>query len=120
MSTSAIITSWGSNVSGREQMGMGVFMGAIQYFTERKQKGEIDELRVYVANDGDIAGTAGHMIVEGSAAQLSALAAREDYQAIILKAAHVVHGFRTSSFTTGNAIMKRIEMLQGVRKELGI
>jgi hypothetical protein len=120
MSTSAIITSWGTNVAGREQTGMGVFMGAIQYFTERKQKGEIDELRVYVADNGDISAHAGHMVVEGSPAQLAALTARDDYQALILRAVHVVQGFRTSQFTTGEAIMKRIEMLQSVRKELGI
>ena len=120
MSTMAIITSWGANVSGREQVGMTVFMGAIQFFTACKEKGEIDDLRVYVANDGDISANAGHMIVEGSAAQLGALAARDDYQALILKAAHVVQGFRTSSFTTGDAIMKRVEMLQSARKELGI
>src|SRR4051812_9447735 len=120
MATMAIITSWGANIAGREQVGLGVFMGAIQYFTERKHRGDIDDLRVYVANDGDLANTGGHMVVEGTAAQLAALTERDDYQQLILKAAHVVHGLRTSSFTTGDAILKRVEMLQGVRKELGL
>jgi hypothetical protein len=120
MSTNAIITSWGANVAGREQMGMGVFMQAIQFFTACKQKGEIDELRIYISNDGDISATAGHMVVEGSAAQLTALAARDEYRAVIIKAAHVVHGFRTSQFATGDAVMARVEQLQTVRKELGI
>jgi hypothetical protein len=120
MATSAIVTSWGANVVGREQMGLGVFMSAVQYFTERKQKGEIEELRIFIATDGSVSENSGHMIVEGSEAQLAALTAREDYRKLLLKAAHVVHGLRTSSFVTGDAVMNRVELLQVARKELGI
>ena len=120
MATTAIITSWGANISGREQLGLAVFMGAIQFFTACKQKGEIEELRVYIADAGELGATAGHMVVEGSAAQLAALVERDDYRMVIVKAAHVVHGLRTSPFTTGDAEMKRIEMLQVARKELGL
>ena len=60
------------------------------------------------------------MVVAGSASQIAALVERDDYRRLILKAAHIVHELRTTSFTTGDAVMKRIELLQASRKELGI
>lgn len=120
MATSAIVTTWGANVDGREQMGLGVFMNAIQYFTERKQKGDIEDLRIFIANEGSLGEVAGHMVVEGSEDQIVALTLRDDYRMLLTKAAHVVHGLRTGSYATGDAVMGRIEQLQMARKELGI
>jgi hypothetical protein len=120
MSNCAIVTSWGANVAGREEMGLAVFMGAVQYFSERKQLGEIAELRIYVADQGNLSAASGHMIVEGTAAQIAALTARDDYRKIIIKAAHVVHDLHTATAATGDEVMRRIEMLQVARKELGI
>jgi hypothetical protein len=120
MANAAIISSWGANVAGREAMGLGVFMGAVQYFTERKAAGEIEDLRIYLAAQGNLSEVAGHMIVEGSAAQIAALTEREDYRTLIVKAVHIVHNFNSTTYHTGDEIMKRIEMLQAARKELGI
>jgi hypothetical protein len=120
MATSAIVTSWGAAVSGREQMGLGVFMGAIQFFTELKAKGVIEELRIYLARDGNLAQASGHMVVEGSDEQIQALVQRDDYRMLVLKAGHVVHELRTSVHGTGGAVMGQIELLQSARKELGI
>jgi hypothetical protein len=120
MAKSAIVTSWGANVAGREQMGLGLFMAAVQFFTERKQNGEIEDLRIYLGEQGSLSDTAGHMIVEGSEEQIVALQRNDEYRKIITKAVHVVHGFRTTTYATGEAVMQRIEMLQVARKELGI
>jgi hypothetical protein len=120
MANSAIISSWGANIAGREQMGLGVFMSGVQYFTELKQKGEIEELRIYVTTQGSVSATNGWMIVEGSAEQIAALTRRDDYQKLIVKAMHVVHGFSTVTGSTGDDVMNRIEIMQAARKELGL
>src|SRR5438045_2213563 len=72
MAQSAIVFSWGSAVSGREAMGLGVFSSALQYFGDLKQKGQIEDLRVYLTDSGDVGVNAGHLIVEGSSAQITA------------------------------------------------
>lgn len=120
MASKAIVTSWGLNVQGREHMGMQLFMSAVAWFMELKGKGEIEELRIYMADNGSLHDTAGHMVVEGSDEQIAALAARDDYQKLIMKAAHVVQTMSTATYAAGDAVMRRIEMLQVARKELGI
>lgn len=78
------------------------------------------DLRIYIATDGDLGSNAGQIILEGDDGQLAALVRRDDYRAVIIKAAHVVHGLRTTQFSTGEAVMARIAQLQAVRKELGL
>jgi hypothetical protein len=120
MANSAIITSWGSNIAGREQMGLALFMGVIQFMNELKQKGEIEELRIYVAGLGSLSEASGWMIAEGSDEQLAALLKRDDYIKIVFKAMHVVNDFRTVTTSTGAEVMRQIELLQAARKELGL
>jgi len=120
MAQSAIIFSWGASVSGREAMGLGVFSFALQYFGDLKQKGQIEDLRVYLTDSGDVGVNAGHMIVEGSTAQINAVKERADYQVLVVKAAHVVTEFRITMSSTGDQVPRKIEQLQTARKELGI
>ena len=120
MAQSAIVFSWGSAVSGREAMGLGVFSSALQYFGDLKQKGQIEDLRAYITDSGDVGVNAGHLIVEGSTAQINAVRDRADYQVLVVKAAHVVNNFRITLSATGDQVPKKIEQLQAARKELGI
>lgn len=120
MAQSAIIVSWGSNIASREAIGLAVFTSAIQYFQELKQKSEIEDVRIYLSDSGDVGVNAGHMVVEGSTAQLTAVQARRDYQLLVTKAAHVVHNLRITPSSTGELVMHKIEQLQTARKELGI
>jgi len=120
MAQSAVIFSWGSNVVGREAIGLGVFSSAIQYFNDLKQKGQIEDIRAYISDGGDVGQTAGHMVVEGTTAQITAMRDRNDYQLLVIKAAHVVTNMRVTLSATGEVVMKKIEQLQVARKELGI
>lgn len=120
MANRAIVSSWGAAFVGRENVGLGLFMQAVQFFNDCKQKGEIEELRIYINANGSLSEGAGQMIVEGSAAQLAALVERDEYMSLMTKAIHVVQGFRTVSSSTGDEVMRRIEQLQIARKELGI
>lgn len=120
MAQSAIVFSWGAAVVGREAMGLGVFSSALQYFGDLKQKGQIEDLRVYLTDAGDVGVNAGHLIIEGSSPQISALTERADYQVLVVKAAHVATNFRITLSATGDQVARKIEQLQTARKELGI
>ena len=120
MAQSAIMFSWGAAVVGREAMGLGVFSSALQYFNDLKQKGQIEDIRAYISDSGDIGVNAGFMAVEGSTAQIAAMTERSDYQVLVVKAAHVVTNMRVTPTATGELVMKKIEQLQIARKELGI
>lgn len=120
MAQRAIVFSWGSSVSGREAMGLGVFSAALQYFGGLKQQGQIEDLRVYLTEAGDVGMNAGHLVVEGSNAQINAVTERVDYQLLVTKAAHVVTNLRVTLSATGDQVPNKIEQLQAARKELGI
>lgn len=120
MAESALFIRWGQSFPGREEIGLGVFMNAVQFFTNQKDKKNVENFSVYVANEGNITEQQGAMIIEGSFDQVNKLRNTEEYQTLLTKAAHVVPNLVVTSADTGPRVMQRIEKLQVIRKELGI
>jgi hypothetical protein len=111
---------WGAPVTGREQIGLGVFMNALEYYGKLKVERAIEDYRVYLTTNGNLHEQQGSLVVEGSAAQIGSLLVREDYLMMLTKAAHVVHNLTVMEADSGDAIPRRVERLQMARKELGI
>ena len=120
MANTALYTRWGQPFPGREQMGLGIFMEAIQFYQKLQGQKEIESFSVFLMENGGLFEQQGTVVVEGSREQIQKLQQREDFQRILLKATHVVNDLVVTTAYTGEAVMQRIELLQSVRKELGI
>jgi len=120
MADSAVVLQWGQPFAGREEMSLGVFMAAIEYYTKLKASKDIENFSIYINQGGNLSQQQGSMIVEGTPDQIMALVQREDYKTLVTKAAHVVPDLMVTMADTGNMVMQRIEKLQMARKELGI
>ena len=119
MATSSVIFSWGNAIPGRETKGLEVFMSAVQFYTQKAAKKEIESFAVHMAETGNFDTLGGTMIIEGSDEQITTITASADYRQLVVKATHIVSNFTVSRAVTGNAVMQRIEELNKVRAELG-
>lgn len=119
MATSSILSSWGLAIPGRETKGLEVFMGAIQWYTQLQEKGEIERFSVHLHETGNATESGGSLLVEGSDEQIDKLTKSADYRALIMRAQHIVGNFTVTRAVTGDTIMSRIEELNKVRAELG-
>jgi hypothetical protein len=120
MADSALLIQWGAPHVGREEMGLGVFMKATEYYNTLQTEKKIEDFSIFLSNFGNLDANQGQMVIQGSVDQINALQQREDYQALLTKAAHVVSNLNVQQADTGARVMQRIEQLQVVRKELGI
>jgi hypothetical protein len=118
---SAIVMQWGTAIPGRENMGLEVFMSAVQYYDELKQKGEVEDFQTVLFEQGNISDHGGLMIVSGSRTQLQAVLDSERYRELIVKALHIVSDIKVQFGATGTeAVQDRVQELTRWRKELGL
>ena len=120
MATHAIVIQWGNIIVGREQLAMTTFLGAVEYFSGLKAKKSVEDLRVYISDQGNLSDIAGMMIVDGTKAQIDQLKESKEYKILVTKAYHLVEPLRVTVQITGDEIPQRIELLNNVRRELGI
>ena len=120
MADAALIVRWGTGIPGRETMGLGVFMGSMQFWGQLKAAGDIEDFRVYSFEQGDVSHASGMVCLEGSSEQINAVLDRDDYKMLMVKAGHIVSDMHVVKAETGAAVMKGVERLQSARKELGI
>jgi hypothetical protein len=120
MATHAIVIQWGAIIAGREQLAMATFLGAVEFFSGLKNKKSVEDLRVYVSEQGNLSDLAGMIVVDGTKAQIDQVRESKDYKVLITKAYHLVEPLRVTTQITGDEIPQRIELLNNVRRELGI
>lgn len=120
MAEASVFITWGSNKTGRETMGLGVFMASMAYFEKKKAAGALADVKVGLGDTGAISRTAGYIIAEGTNDQIANLLDDVEFKTHVTKAYHVVEDINVQRCTTGTAVPNRIESLLAVRKELGI
>ena len=87
--TGAIVFRWGAALPGREQMGLGVFGEALQYYEELAKEGRIIAHREYFSANR----SGGFMIVEGLLPELHQIVQEDAFLTIQAKAQAVVGDF---------------------------
>jgi hypothetical protein len=120
MADSAIIVRWGFGIPGREAKGLEVFQQAMSYFGGLVEKGELESSRTYLNETGNVWTDGGSMVLEGSDAQIDALQKSDEFRSMVLRGSHIANNFMVNRAATGNTIMKRVEHLISIRKELGL
>jgi len=120
MATHAIIVQWGNVVAGREQLAMSTFLAAVEYYGGLKAKRAVEDLRIYLSDLGNFGDQAGMLIVDGSEEQINKVLASSEHKTLLTKAYHLVDPLRVNVTVTGDEVPRRIELLNSVRRELGI
>ncbi len=117
MADAGIFVGWGPPVSGREESGLGVFTGAMEYWRGLQVEAAIESFEVALLepHGGDLYGFA---LVRGTEQQLNELRLREDFQALITRAGLIVERLGVVSVALGEGIGRQIGLYQEAIREL--
>lgn len=117
MADAGIFVGWGAPVRGREESGLAVFTGAMEYWRGLQVEGAIESFEVALLepHGGDLYGFA---LLRGSEQQLNDLRLREDFRALTTRAGLIVERLGVVSLALGEGIGRQIAVYQEAIKEL--
>ena len=118
MAEAGLFIGWGAPVRGRETAGLGVFQEAIGYWGSQQEAGAIESFDVVILepHGGDLAG---FFLIRGSADQVAALRASDDYARLITRAGMVVEGVGSVGAFLGDGLGEAVERYQAAATEFG-
>ena len=110
MADRVLVISWGEPVRGREERAMEVFNEAVGLFGRMQQDGRLESFDVVLLNpNGEMAG---YMELHGSAEQIAALDADEEFLRNTVDASLIVENLRHTVGYTNEAVARQMEMFQ--------
>jgi hypothetical protein len=117
---SALIIEWGMPTPGRETKALEEFFSHVQWWTELKAKGTINEFRIYGASNGQIGVGAGFVILEGSVDQIQKFSASDEFRRSISRVSLITQSLHIRQLDTNDTMMKRMQTYGTAVKEMGI
>lgn len=117
---SALIVEWGMPTTGRESKALEEFFSHMQWWTELKAKGTIAEFRVYGASNGDLAVSAGFVILEGSADQITKFQNSDEFRRSISRVSLIAQHVNVRILDTNDGMVKRMQTYGAAIKDMGV
>ena len=110
MADRVLLITWGTPVRGLEERGLGVFSEALGLYGRMQQDGRIESFDVTLLDpNGDMNGC---IMVRGSAAQLAAVRADDEFRRSIADASLIVDGLRILDGHTNEGVAAQIGLYQ--------
>ena len=111
MADRVLLIAWGESTPGREQQGLEVFNEAMGILGRMQQEGRIEKFDVAILtpNGGDLDG---YVCVQGSAEQLDALQADEEFVRNTIDAQNIVRGLRHVRGYANEGVAEAMQMYQ--------
>jgi hypothetical protein len=110
MADRVLFVSWGTPVRGAEERGLEVFNEALGILGRRQQDGLIDSFDVCLLTPNGFVN--GYITVRGTAEQIAALRANEEFQRNSIDAALIVDDFRQIEGYTNEGVAQQMRMYQ--------
>jgi hypothetical protein len=116
----SIVIQWGNAISGRENIGVELFLGVTQYYDGLVKADKLGSSQVVLLEGGNLGKLSGMMILTGSEDQIQSVLLSEKHRENVVKATSVVANVTVNTGATGEAVGERMQNLVKWRKELGL
>jgi hypothetical protein len=110
MADRMLFIGWGGTVRGREERGLEVFNEALGLYGRMQQEGHIEKFDVVLLDPN--ANLGGYIELHGSAEQLSAARAGEEFRRTLVDASLVVEDLRIIEGFTNDGVAKQMALYQ--------
>jgi hypothetical protein len=110
MADRMLFIGWGTPVRGREERGLEVFNESIGLYGRMQQEGRIEKFDVVLLDPN--ANLAGYIELQGSAEQLAAARASEDFRRTLTDASLIVDDIRIIEGYTNEAVAQQMALYQ--------
>jgi hypothetical protein len=108
MADRMLFIGWGTPVRGREERGLEVFNESIGLYGRMQQEGRIEKFDVVLLDPN----AAGYIELHGSAEQLSAARASEDFRRTLVDASLIVEDIRIIEGFTNEGVAQQMALYQ--------
>ena len=117
MAEAGLFIGWGDPITGREAKGLEVFAEALAYYGKAEQDGRIEshETVLLGPHGGDLGG---FILARGSADQIAALRAEDDFERVTTRAALVVQRVGVVDAALGDGLEDAIQVYRGAVDDL--
>ena len=109
MSNDAIIIGWDRAIAGREGNAAELFAQAVGFYEAQKKAGKITGFETYFMTPHG-GGMNGFTVLHGERAKLDALAAGDEFLAIVMRGYVLLEGFCVVPAKTGDEIPKQMTL----------
>jgi hypothetical protein len=110
MADRVLMISWGENVAGREERGLEVFNEALGIIGRMQQDGRIESFDVVLLDPNGELG--GYIQLHGSAEQLNAAVADEEFVRNTIDASLIVKNLRHITGYTNEGVAQQVALYQ--------
>ena len=110
MADRVLLISWGSSVRGREERGLEVFNETMGLFGRMQQDGRIERFNVVLLEPNSLLD--GFIELQGSAEQLAAVRASEDFRRTIADATLIVDDMNLIEGAVNEGIAREVALYQ--------
>jgi hypothetical protein len=110
MADRVLVIAWGSPVRGAEERGLEVFNEALGVLGRRQQEGKIDSFDVVLFDPNQ--NVAGIVVIRGTADQITALRADDEFRRNTLDAQLIVDDLRHLSGYTNEGVAEQMALYQ--------
>lgn len=117
MAEAGLFIGWGDPITGREAKGLEVFAEALAYYGKAEQDGRIEshETVLLGPHGGDLGG---FILARGSADQIAALRAEDEFERVTTRAALVVQRVGVVDAALGDGLEDAIQVYRGAVDDL--
>ena len=115
-----IVVQWGTNIPGRESIGLETFLGVSQYYQGLVKDSKLGNFQTILFENGSFDDVAGLMILTGSEQQITDVLNSDKHRENLTKGVHVVNNVRVQTGWTGDEIPNRVQEVTKWRKDLGL
>ncbi|HUP86978.1 MAG TPA: hypothetical protein VM143_15090 [Acidimicrobiales bacterium] len=116
----AVMVSFGAVHPGRERLAVETFTDLSRFFGERLSDGDLTSFQPFFYSGGAVDGRVGFFLLEGHRERLAAMAAREDFTRLLLRAGAATADVRVDPLTAGPDAGRLVNLFREVRDELGL
>lgn len=110
MADQMVFIGWGAPVRGREERGLEVFNDAVGLYGRMQQEGRIERFDVVLLQPAS--DLSGYIALHGSAEQLAAVQADEEFQRTTIAASLIVEGLRIVGGYTNEGVAAQMALYQ--------
>lgn len=117
MANAALFVGWGAVARGREGQALDLFNSTMAYYTRLQQEGKIESFEPVILqpHGGDLAG---FILLRGERTTLNAVAASDEFQALIVRASALLDSVGIINGAIGQELADGIGRFQKVAAEL--
>ena len=116
----ALLITWGVPIAGRERLALEEFSSYMQWATSLQAQKKIARFEVFAPLFGSFESFSGCSILEGSAADIDAIADSDEFRGRMQRVMSVAHGVRTQLLAGGGDMLALMKLYGAQIQQLKI